>query len=123
MLYDIWVSTRAKNTRTQLAKSLVYGDTVRPQASPALSVLLDLRAVLEAQEGKSVVDPAGCAEIARLLPAVTLHADQRAVRVLQPLLRRNGCGLRQASDCYPCLRRDGALNDAMAAARLRAAPQ
>ncbi len=122
LLYEVWVNTKAKNTRTQLAKQLVYSQAVRAKASPALSVLLEVRAAMEAHEDAELPSDAACAEVMRLLPAVTLHGDQRALRVLTPLTRKNGCGARQAADCYPCLRAGSELNDAIAAARTRASP-
>jgi len=122
LLYEVWVNTKAKNTRTQLAKQLVYSEAVRAKASPALSVLLQLRSAMQAAEDAELPTEASCAEIRRLLPTVTLHGDQRALRVLTPLTRRNGCGARQAEDCYPCLRAGSELTDAIAAARTRSSP-
>jgi serine/threonine-protein kinase len=122
LLYEVWVNTKAKNTRTQLAKQLVYSEAVRAKASPALSVLLQLRSAMQAVEDAELPSEASCAEIRRLLPTVTLHGDQRALRVLTPLTRKNGCGARQAEDCYPCLRAGSELADAIAAARTRPSP-
>ncbi|MBN2197071.1 MAG: protein kinase [Polyangiaceae bacterium] len=123
LLYEIWVNTKAKNARTQLAKQLVYSDAVRANATPALSILLDLRAAIEAHEGETLPSEPACAAIARLLPSVVLHGDQRALRVLQPLQRKSGCGENEAVDCHPCLREGSALVDAVAAARSRPSPQ
>jgi hypothetical protein len=122
LLYEVWVNTRAKNTRTQLAKQLVYSAAVRSKASPALNAVLDLRAALEGHEGLELPNEGACTELKRMLPGLTLHGDQRAVRVLAPLTRKSGCGPRSAEDCYPCLRDGSGLTDALAAARTRSGP-
>jgi len=111
LLYHVWVFTKAKTATTQLAKQLVYGKDVRPKASPALAVALDLR---EAE---------GCEAIKALLPRVILHGDTRVLRILQPLTVKRGCGDRERDDCYPCLREDTSLTDAIAAAGKRPGPQ
>jgi serine/threonine protein kinase len=111
LLYHVWVFTKAKTATTQLAKQLVYSKDVRPKASPALAVALDLR---EAE---------GCEQIKALLPRVVLHGDTRVLRILQPLTVQRGCGDREREDCYPCLRGDTALTDGIAAAGKRPGPQ
>ncbi len=110
ILYDVWVATKAKTTTTQLAKQLVYSADVRSKASPALDVLLDLRAT------------ESCEDFKKLLPRATLNGDTRALRILQPMMFKNGCGANKSEDCYPCLRGDDALADAVAAVKKRREP-
>lgn len=110
LLYDVWVATREKTPTTQLARQLVYSSDVRANASPALEVALDLR---EARR---------CEDFRQLLPRVTLHGDLRSGRILRPLLEEQGCGPGGKQDCYPCLRHDSALEDALAAAERRLGP-
>jgi len=42
---------------------------------------------------------------------------------LKALKMRSGCGLIRRSDCWPCLRRETALEDAIAAVETRPAPR
>ncbi len=97
LLYDKWVSTSDKTPTTQLARQLAYESEVRRQASPSLEAVLALR---EAKD---------CEETARKLPDLVLHGDQRAVRILQPMLSPLGCGPGKKEDCFPCLRQDTEL--------------
>ncbi len=110
ILYSVWVSTKAKTPTTQLAKQLVYSPEVRRKASPALDVALELR---KAQS---------CEDYKKLLPRATLSGDTRAFRILEPLTVKRGCGPGKKDDCYPCLRRSSALDDALGACRRHREP-
>ena len=110
MLYSVWVSTKAKTPTTQLAKQLVYSPEVRRKASPALDVALELRKAQSCQDYK------------KLLPRATLSGDTRAFRILEPLTVKRGCGPGKKDDCYPCLRRSSALDDALGACRRHREP-
>ena len=65
----------------------------------------------------------GCSEIARLLPKVTEGGDERCLKPLQRLRSKSGCGILQLADCYTCLRKDSALEDAIAEVSKRPAPR
>jgi tetratricopeptide (TPR) repeat protein len=110
LLYDVWVATRSKTQGTQLAKQLVYSREVQTRASPALLVTLDLR------------QAESCERIQRLLPRAILHGDTRALRVLQPLTRKQGCGPGRRQDCHSCLRQDDSLENALQSAKRRMEP-
>ncbi|MBX3181109.1 MAG: serine/threonine protein kinase [Polyangiaceae bacterium] len=111
LLYDVWVATKAKNEQTQLARSVLFTPEMQAKASPALKAALELR------------EAATCQDYKKVLPAITLHGDTRTIRVLQRLTERRGCGFLKRGDCYPCLRSDNALSDAIAAAKKRPEPQ
>jgi len=48
--------------------------------------------------------------------------DARAVPLMQSLTSKKGCGFAGFQDCWPCLRRDNLLNEAIKAAEKRPAP-
>jgi serine/threonine-protein kinase len=88
----------AARARAALAKP-----TVRAIASRALAVLLDFK------------DAKTCDAKHALLERARDEADWRMVPVLKQYSFGRGCGFLSRSDCWPCMRRDGALKDAMAA--------
>lgn len=65
---------------------------LRPAASKALLVLVDLRGARDCwQKGEVVMRAAE-------------HADDRALAALEALTVETGCGRKRAEDCAPCLR-------------------
>jgi serine/threonine-protein kinase len=94
-------------TRTRATKSLTRSD-VRANASPGASVLLDLKSA------KS------CAAKRDLLERVRADGDARVLPTLRAMKSTRGCGFMGMRDCYPCLRRDGTLDEALAAVEARA---
>ncbi len=110
LLYEVWTGTAERTPTTELAEMLVYSAEVRPRASPALGVALDLRRART------------CDEFAAVLPQAIEHADRRSHHLLGRLTRRYGCGKKKSGDCYPCLRQDDRLDQAMRAAKTRPAP-
>jgi serine/threonine-protein kinase len=76
---------------------------VRANATPAALVVLDLRAAKD------------CAARRAVLARAATHGDARALPLLKPLSAPRGCGFLGRSDCNPCLRKDSALKDAIAA--------
>ncbi len=111
LLFDVWASTNDKTQATILAKSLLDRDDVEAHGSPALRVALDLRRATK------------CDDVKNLLPAALADADERSVRRLTQLATRRGCGFLGLGDCYPCLRSDDQLSDALKAAQTRKAPR
>jgi hypothetical protein len=111
LLYEVWTGTAERSFATELAQALLLGRDVRPRASPALAVALDLR---EAE---------GCEDSARIVSRAAEVGDKRSFAPLSRLLRRTGCGPGKKQDCYPCLRdKDEQLRKAMAAVKLRHEP-
>jgi len=94
LLYEVWTGTSAKTDATELARALVQSPELRPKASPALSVALDLRAAETCEQVKSI------------LPSALKDGDRRSLHLLAKLGVRRGCGPNKAQDCYACLRDD-----------------
>ena len=111
LLYEMWTGTVVRNGATELARSLVFSKEVRAKASPELAIALDLR-IAET-----------CEQNQQLLPRVLEKGDRRSLALLAKLARRFGCGPNKRLDCYPCLRDDKAVDDAMIAIKKRARAQ
>jgi hypothetical protein len=111
LLYEMWTGTVARNSATELARSLVFSKEVRAKASPELAIALDLRIAETCEQNRE------------LLPRVLEKADRRSLSLLAKLARRYGCGPNKRVDCYACLREDKAVEDAMAAVKKRREPK
>jgi hypothetical protein len=111
LLYEMWTGTVARNSATELARSLVFSKEVRAKASPELAIALDLRIAETCEQNR------------QLLPRVLEKADRRSLSLLAKLSRRYGCGPNKRADCYACLRQDKAVEDAMAAVKKRREPK
>jgi len=112
LLYDIayGASGRQYPQAAARARHSLDVEDVHSRASPALAVLLDMRAAktCDAKHG--------------LLDRVRTNGDARALALLHPLQATRGCGFLSYADCYPCLRKDTALKDAIDALSDRASP-
>ncbi len=95
LLYDVWTATVGRTDSTELARALLYSPDVRPKASPALGVALDLR-VAES-----------CEQYQAALPKALTDGDRRALHLLLKLNAKHGCGPKKSEDCYACLRAKG----------------
>jgi hypothetical protein len=111
LLYEAWTSTAERSTVTELAQALLMSKDVRPKASPALAVALDLR---QAET---------CEENAKILKRAIDVGDKRAFAPLSRLLRHNGCGPTKKDDCYPCIREGDLLMQALNAVKQRREPE
>jgi hypothetical protein len=111
LLYEMWTGTVARNSATELARSLVFSKEVRAKASPELAVALELRIAETCEQNKA------------LLPKVLDKGDRRSLALLAKLSRRFGCGANKRQDCYPCLRDDKAVDEAMTAVKKRREPK
>lgn len=83
------------------AEQLLAKPEVREAASPPLRLLLDL------EIAKS------CEDVATLVRRAGLVGDKRVLPKLQALNRTTGCDPKDQGDCYPCLRADHSLADAI----------
>jgi serine/threonine protein kinase len=110
ILYDIayGASGRLYPQAASRARRSLELDDVRRRASPALAVLLDVRAARS------------CEDKHQLLERAQQEGDARLLPILQQYQSTRGCGFLGRSDCYPCMHRDRALYDAMAAIEQRA---
>jgi len=107
----VWASTSEKTEKTTLAKSILDRESTRKRASPALRLALGLRRATRCEELKALVTEA------------EKVADERAFRPLTQLSARKGCGFLGLADCYPCLRRDTPLTEALETAQKRKGPR
>ena len=110
LLYMIWTRTSRKTDTTELAEQLLYSKDVRPKASDALSVALDLR----------VEDD--CDKMKKLLERAQDKADRRSVVPIVHLNVKRGCGPKKTDDCWACLRKTTLVKDALKAASRNAPP-
>jgi hypothetical protein len=92
LLYEVWTGTAGRNDTTELARTLLYSTDVRPKASAALSVALDLRLA------------ESCPQYQTALPKALKDGDRRALHLLTKLLNKRGCGPKKSEDCFACLR-------------------
>ena len=111
ILYDVaWLSSgqlypaAARRARLSLQKP-----EVRALANQPLLILLDFR------------DAKSCEQKHELLGRARDDGDARLLAALKPYQAVTGCGFLHRRDCFPCMRRDHALGDAVAAIEGRAA--
>jgi len=95
LLYEVWTRTPVRTDATDLARALVYSADVRPKASPALAVALDLRLAESCQQYKLI------------LPKALKDGDRRSAHLLAKLNAKRGCGPKKSDDCYACVREPG----------------
>ena len=95
---DALIELAPKRFRAQ--KSLGKPD-VRAHASPASSLLIDMR------------DARTCQAKRDLMPSAKDVGDQRALPFLKQLRSTTGCGILKRFDCWGCLRKDNALEAAI----------
>jgi serine/threonine-protein kinase len=100
------LASRPGPARSHAQQSLTK-QSVRDRASKAALVVLDLRAAMNCDAKRAI------------LPRAEEHGDLRALPLLRPLTATSGCGFLSLRDCYPCLRRDKALYDAISAIESR----
>jgi serine/threonine protein kinase len=111
LLYQIWLDTRGLPGKEAIAENaLKKSEILSLQASSALRVAIELRVTKSCEKLRSVLGRAA------------IHADQRAAERLVELQLRTGCGADQREDCWPCLRSDDWVAQALEQARSRPAP-
>jgi hypothetical protein len=111
LIYDVWTSTAAHTTATDLARSLILTKELRAKASPTLGVALDLR------------NAETCEQARDLLPKAIELGDKRSFHLLAKLTRHYGCGPNKRQDCYTCLRDGKDLENALKAVKTRREPR
>ena len=100
----------AERLHARALRSLAKPD-VRAHASPAAVVLLDLRTAQT------------CAARKELLGRVKEAGDARLSPTLKAMKNTRGCGFLGRADCFPCLRREPLLDEAIEAVEARPAPK
>ncbi len=111
LLYEVWTGTSQRTDTTELARTLVYSTDVRPKASPALAVALELRVAER------------CEQYQTALPKALKDGDRRALHLLTKLSGKRGCGAKKTEDCFACLRdKADELTATINAVKVRRAP-
>ncbi len=106
ILYDIAYGS-GHAAASERARAALARPAVRGNASPALAVTLDLRAARSC-DGKL-----------GLLPRARAVGDERTSAVLKGYRATSGCGFIGKRDCWPCMHRDGSLNETLDALEAR----
>ena len=96
----------ANATKTRLNQSLAKPD-VRAHASPAAALALDIKAAKTCDARYALLDRAKA------------EGDARVLGVLKPMEQKSGCGFLGRRDCWSCMRKDSALEDAVGAIEKR----
>ena len=107
MLFQVTRRYTKDQAISEFAQMLLASEAVYRRASPALRVAID------------AFDVNDCGGARKLLRRAMKVADNRAVRPLSKFAQTIGCGENGAEDCYPCLREDELLGDALRAAQRR----
>jgi serine/threonine-protein kinase len=112
ILYGLWTAKKEVSSKNQTrAGKILAKPEVRERASKTIRALVDLR-----------LAPASC-ETRRAGAELAREAgDTRAVPLLQQLTSKRGCGFANLQDCWPCLRKDNLLSEAIKASEKRPEP-
>jgi hypothetical protein len=102
ILYDLAANAKTPKDIRAKAEEWLASEDFRRVASPPLAIAGRLRAARGCQEKKGLFGD-----------AVTT-GDRRALEYLHILAVKGGCGRRGGEDCFPCLREDEKLGDAIA---------
>jgi hypothetical protein len=112
LLYEYSTDKKAQPELAKLSEQLLLNKEVRPKASPALALLLDLR------------DATTCEARRPLLEKAPEVGDRRMLSLVVSYIKKTGCGANNRLDCNPCLRDDNSkmLRTAIAKVQSRKAP-
>lgn len=99
------------------ARSLLLTPRIYKYASPALTVVIDAESMAAEPTSSSE-----CFHVRQLVDRVYEDGDSRAVQHMARFASTTGCGENDLEDCYPCLRDDSALVDALRSAKTRRPP-
>ncbi len=102
VLIDLADKTTMDPWRTKFNQSLTK-EAVRKLAAPEAELLLDLRGAARCEQKKALLSRAG------------QHGGTRVQRYLQSLQTTTGCGPGGQNDCWSCLRKSPALQNAITA--------
>lgn len=111
ILFSTWADTARRTNATALAERYLKQDEILKKASRAVKLALELRTVSD------------CERLREILVQVREFGDTRALRPLAKMRSTKGCSKHKNGDCWPCLRNDDLLEDAIAAAAKRIAPK
>lgn len=108
---------RSQEHVEDFALSLLLTPRIYKYASPALTVVIDAESM--SAEPTSTWE---CFHIRQLVDRAYEDGDRRAVPHMARFASTTGCGEDSTEDCFPCLRNDTALSDALRAAKTRRPP-
>lgn len=108
---------RSQEHVADFARSLLLTPRIYKYASPALTVVIDAES-MTGEPGST----SECLHVRQLVDRALEEGDSRAVLHMARFAKTTGCGEDNAEDCYPCLREDSALVDALRAAKTRSPP-
>jgi hypothetical protein len=112
LLYEFANDKKTSSELAKLADQLLLNKEVRPKASPALALALDLR------------DATTCEARRPLLEKAAEIGDRRMLTLAVSFIKKTGCGDKGRDDCNPCLRDDNSktLRTALAKVQGRKPP-
>ena len=112
LLYEFGNDKKTPPELAKLADQLLSNKDVRPKASPALALALDLR------------DATTCEVRRPLLEKAPDIGDRRMLTLVVSYIKKTGCGNNGRQDCNPCLRDDNSkiLRTALAKVQGRKPP-
>jgi hypothetical protein len=108
-MFDLLAQKGTPARVTQRLKLALAKPETRALMSKALALTLDFR------------NASGCDAKKALIPRVKEQGDGRLLPTLRSMQSPKGCGFLGLSDCWGCMRRDGALGSALAAVEERSA--
>jgi serine/threonine-protein kinase len=111
ILFSVWADTARRSPASALAERYLDKPQVLKNASPAVRLALTLR------------ERHSCEETRKLLQQAVEYGDTRSLRPMAKLRAVKGCPGTRNGDCYPCLRTDTLLEDAIAVSAKRIAPK
>jgi hypothetical protein len=92
LLYELQTLKSTSPEMAILAGQFLASKDVRSKASPALSLVLELKDATTCEQRKAILEKA------------IQVGDKRLVRHIVPLTKKTGCGEKKNDDCHPCLR-------------------
>ncbi len=107
IVYDISIDERIKASVRRRAEKYLKSREFDRASSPALNIAVALRYASQCEQKHAL-----------LLRAKNV-GDVRSLTYLEAFKQRSGCGSGGKQDCYPCLRKDSRLQDAIAAIKAR----
>ncbi len=111
VLFSTWADTARRTKASALAERYLKQDKVLEKATREVKLALALR------------EDSDCERTRQLLKSAYEYGDSRSLHPMAKLRAVKGCGPHRNDDCYPCLRGDTLLEDAIAAAAKRIGPK
>jgi hypothetical protein len=101
ILYQLWLDKAVRESTRRRADKWLRSEPFARTASNALVIAVRLRMA------------ESCEKKYELLPLAAKGGTAFALAYLRELETDKGCGIDGKSDCFPCLRKDGRLKDAI----------